>query len=114
MTPITPAPLTRIGKPPPASMEWAWFFDIDGTLVEIASLPSGIIVHDELLRAIARLERPFLHAERLAFTHPRTGDRMTFAAPLPDDLRVIVADIDPSLLAALDGVEPVNDDDTDA
>jgi trehalose 6-phosphate phosphatase len=36
-------------------MEWAWFFDIDGTLVEIASLPSGIIVHDELLRAIAGL-----------------------------------------------------------
>jgi trehalose 6-phosphate phosphatase len=36
-------------------MEWAWFFDIDGTLVEIASLPSRIIVHDELLRAIARL-----------------------------------------------------------
>ncbi|MDP9178254.1 MAG: trehalose-phosphatase [Gemmatimonadota bacterium] len=45
----------RVGKPPPASMEWAWFFDIDGTLVEIASLPSRIIVHDELLRAIARL-----------------------------------------------------------
>src|SRR5688500_20391383 len=45
----------RVGKPPPASMEWAWFFDIDGTLVEIASLPSGVIVDDELLRAIARL-----------------------------------------------------------
>src|SRR5688572_14021101 len=45
----------RVGKPPPASMGWAWFFDIDGTLVEIASLPSRIIVHDELLTAIARL-----------------------------------------------------------
>lgn len=42
-------------KPPPASMEWAWFFDIDGTLVEIASVPSGIVVHDDLLRTIARL-----------------------------------------------------------
>ncbi|HLE57730.1 MAG TPA: trehalose-phosphatase [Rhodothermia bacterium] len=36
-------------------MDWAWFFDIDGTLVEIASLPSRIIVHDELLSAIAQL-----------------------------------------------------------
>jgi trehalose 6-phosphate phosphatase len=36
-------------------MDWAWFFDIDGTLVEIASLPSRIIVHDELLPAIAKL-----------------------------------------------------------
>jgi trehalose 6-phosphate phosphatase len=36
-------------------MEWAWFFDIDGTLVEIAALPSRVIVHDELLTSIARL-----------------------------------------------------------
>lgn len=31
------------------------------------------------------LSRPFLHAERLAFTHPN-GERMTFSAPLPQDL----------------------------
>jgi len=36
-------------------MEWAWFFDIDGTLVEIAPAPSRIVVHDDLLRTVARL-----------------------------------------------------------
>ncbi len=42
------------------------------------------------LRALQRLERPFLHAERLAFTHPRDGRRMELTAPLPDDLRSIL------------------------
>jgi 23S rRNA pseudouridine1911/1915/1917 synthase len=32
------------------------------------------------------LERPFLHAHRLAFSHPRTGERMEFASELPADL----------------------------
>ena len=33
-----------------------------------------------------RLDRPFLHAERLGFDHPATGERLTFTSPLPDDL----------------------------
>jgi 23S rRNA pseudouridine1911/1915/1917 synthase len=32
------------------------------------------------------LGRNFLHAVRLAFSHPRTGKRVEFRAPLPDDL----------------------------
>lgn len=32
------------------------------------------------------LDRPFLHAHRLAFDHPRTGERVAFDAPLPADL----------------------------
>ena len=36
-------------------MEWAWFFDVDGTLVEIAASPSRIVVHDELLPLIEQL-----------------------------------------------------------
>jgi 23S rRNA pseudouridine1911/1915/1917 synthase len=32
------------------------------------------------------LERQFLHAWRLAFTHPRTGERVELEAPLPPDL----------------------------
>ena len=31
--------------------------------------------------------RFFLHAFRLAFTHPGSGERVEFSAPLPDDLR---------------------------
>jgi 23S rRNA pseudouridine1911/1915/1917 synthase len=33
------------------------------------------------------LGRQFLHAARLAFTHPSTGERMEWTSPLPDDLR---------------------------
>ena len=33
------------------------------------------------------LERQFLHASRLAFTHPRTGEEMEFSSGLPADLR---------------------------
>jgi 23S rRNA pseudouridine1911/1915/1917 synthase len=44
------------------------------------------------IRAVQQLERPFLHAERLAFNHPRDGRKMEFTAPLPDDLmRVLEA-----------------------
>lgn len=32
------------------------------------------------------LKRPFLHAARLAFDHPRTGKRIEVEEPLPDDL----------------------------
>ena len=42
------------------------------------------------LRPILRLDRPFLHASRLAFTHPTDGRAMTFEAPLPDDLQSVV------------------------
>jgi 23S rRNA pseudouridine1911/1915/1917 synthase len=42
------------------------------------------------LRALQRLERPFLHAERLAFTHPRDARRMEFTAPLASDLLAVL------------------------
>ena len=44
-------------------------------------------------RALASLERPFLHAWRLAFTHPRDGRRVEFEAPLPADLQGVVDDL---------------------
>jgi 23S rRNA pseudouridine1911/1915/1917 synthase len=47
------------------------------------------------LRAVTRLTRPFLHAERLAFTHPRTKERMEFSAPLPGDLESVIAELVP-------------------
>jgi 23S rRNA pseudouridine1911/1915/1917 synthase len=45
------------------------------------------------LRAVLRLERPFLHAEKLAFTHPRDQRRMEFSVPLPADLMDVLEDI---------------------
>ncbi|MFP5379474.1 MAG: RluA family pseudouridine synthase [Vicinamibacteria bacterium] len=47
------------------------------------------------LRAVLRLERPFLHAERLAFTHPRTRTRVEFTAPLAEDLQRVLDAITP-------------------
>lgn len=47
------------------------------------------------LRALLRLTRPFLHAERLAFTHPRTQERLEFTAPLPHDLEAVLFDLVP-------------------
>lgn len=40
-----------------------------------------------LRAAIAKLDRPFLHAARLSFQHPASGERVEFSAPLPDDLQ---------------------------
>jgi 23S rRNA pseudouridine1911/1915/1917 synthase len=37
------------------------------------------------------LERQFLHAARLAFEHPFTGDRIDIESPLPDDLAAALA-----------------------
>jgi 23S rRNA pseudouridine1911/1915/1917 synthase len=42
------------------------------------------------IRAVQRLERPFLHAARLAFTHPTEQRRMQFIAPLPTDLEQVL------------------------
>lgn len=49
------------------------------------------VPHD--LRAVQRLERPFLHAARLAFTHPSDGRRVEFDSPLPPDLESVVDEI---------------------
>ena len=45
------------------------------------------------LRAVQHLVRPFLHAERLAFNHPRDGRRMEFSAPLPADLSDVLDEL---------------------
>lgn len=37
-----------------------------------------------------RVPRQFLHAHRLEFRHPRTGERLVFEAPLPADLAVVL------------------------
>jgi 23S rRNA pseudouridine1911/1915/1917 synthase len=37
------------------------------------------------------LQRPFLHAAHLAFTHPVTGQQIALDEPLPPDLRAVLA-----------------------
>jgi 23S rRNA pseudouridine1911/1915/1917 synthase len=45
------------------------------------------------LRAVTHLERPFLHAARLAFNHPSDGRRMTFTSELPVDLQRVLDEL---------------------
>ena len=45
------------------------------------------------LRAVTRLERPFLHAARLVFKHPEDGRRLEFQSDLPPDLQTVLDDL---------------------
>jgi 23S rRNA pseudouridine1911/1915/1917 synthase len=45
------------------------------------------------LRAVMRLERPFLHSGRLCFTHPGDGRKIEFDSPLPPDLESVLDEI---------------------
>ncbi len=45
------------------------------------------------IRAVSRLDRPFLHAAKLAFKHPRDGRRMEFESELPPDLKSILDEL---------------------
>jgi 23S rRNA pseudouridine1911/1915/1917 synthase len=42
------------------------------------------------IRAVMRLDRPFLHAARLAFQHPTDGRRLEFESELPPDLKSVL------------------------
>lgn len=44
-------------SPPPARTDWAYFLDVDGTLIAIADRPDAVSVDETLLDLIARLYR---------------------------------------------------------
>ncbi len=46
--------------------------------------------------AVEGLGRQALHAATLAFTHPRSGARLTFESPLPADLRALIDALGPT------------------
>ena len=46
------------------------------------------------LRAVMTLQRPFLHAARLAFAHPADGRPLEFTTALPDDLQTVLDGIE--------------------
>jgi 23S rRNA pseudouridine1911/1915/1917 synthase len=45
------------------------------------------------IRAVTHLDRPFLHAARLAFSHPDDGRRMEFTSPMPADLQKVIDEL---------------------
>ena len=52
-------------------------------------------IQDTRLRARVRsLNRQFLHAEKLGFTHPKTGEFVKFESPLPEDLSELLASLE--------------------
>jgi 23S rRNA pseudouridine1911/1915/1917 synthase len=49
----------------------------------------------EARAALEALSRPALHAAHLAFTHPASGERVSFSSPLPADLEDLLAALRP-------------------
>lgn len=45
------------------------------------------------LRVVQRLDRPFLHASKLVFSHPRDGRRITVTCELPRDLQDVLGEL---------------------
>ena len=44
-------------------------------------------IHDTVFKeCVKKMNRQALHAQRLIFTHPRSGERVQFTAPLPRDM----------------------------
>jgi 23S rRNA pseudouridine1911/1915/1917 synthase len=100
--------VTERGKPARTSYEVVRTFDRP---VEVAELECRLetgrthqirvhlsaighsVVGDDRYRGVREslsCPRPFLHAERLGFAHPVTGDRLTFESPLPADLQAVL------------------------
>lgn len=48
----------QTGTPPPApTTDWAYFLDVDGTLLDIAATPNAVRVDQALLKLLERLHR---------------------------------------------------------
>jgi 23S rRNA pseudouridine1911/1915/1917 synthase len=48
-------------------------------------------IHDPVLRGcMKKIERQALHAHRMGFNHPRTGERVQFVSPMPSDMKEVL------------------------
>jgi len=48
-------------------------------------------IHDPVLKeCVRRMDRQALHAQRLRFNHPRTGERIQFVSPISQDMREVL------------------------
>ncbi len=57
------------------------------------------IYADPLYGEVVPGRRLWLHAERLAFVHPVTGEELEFESPIPEDLRKAARTLDASFPA---------------
>ena len=51
--------------------------------------PKGA-VKAPLPKSVPKMQRPALHARELCVDHPVTGERLTFSAPIPDDMQAVL------------------------
>lgn len=71
--------IVRSASPPPACADWAYFLDVDGTLIDIADTPDAVSVDTALLELIARLHRAsggamaLISGRGLSFLESRLG-----------------------------------------
>ena len=84
------AQLTQIEKSLPPRYAWKRRFVLDlasgmarGIGFSIGFTVLGDQIDAPKLKTPVRIPRLMLHAYSLAFTHPTTGERMRFCAPLP-------------------------------
>ena len=52
------------------------------------------ISNPQIRAALRKLDRQFLHAAKLGFQHPSTGERLLFESPLPEDLTTFITVIE--------------------
>lgn len=69
---------------------------IVGDPVYLTPAPNGTprcsrIADAALADVVRTFPRQALHAHRIAFTHPATGARLSLEAPLPDDIKILLA-----------------------
>ncbi len=62
--------------------------------VHLSSIGRPIVGDQKYGGGTTLLSRPFLHAASLAFTHPSTGESLSFEAPLPEDLSALLTSLD--------------------
>jgi len=71
--------MARAAPPPAARADWAFFLDVDGTLIDIADTPDAVHVDAALLEVLARLKRAsggalaLASGRALAFLDSRLG-----------------------------------------
>jgi 23S rRNA pseudouridine1911/1915/1917 synthase len=68
--------------------------DLYGYRMEAVLVRLAPHVAPRMRTALRAVVRPFLHARRLAFTHPATGERIELEAPLPTPLAALLAAFD--------------------
>ncbi len=73
----------------------------NGRETQLMRLPENLRKRGQHL--LKMMPRQALHAKELTFLHPRTGERVRFEAPLPDDMQAVLEKLPDMLLLPTEG-----------